>query len=172
MNAPELLTGAVPEDLSAVVALTKACVAHMRSQGIDQWDEVYPDESVIARDIAVGTLHVLRQDGGIIACLTLDEWLDPLWKDLDWSSNGAPVCSIHRVMVHPDHQGRGLAGRIMAVGEALAGAQGFGSIRLDCFTLNPGALRLYEKLGYRRTGVAMMRKGEFMGFEKLLGKAG
>ena len=42
------------------------------------------------------------------------------------------------------------------------------SIRLDSFTQNPGALALYEKLGYRRTGIATMRKGLFIGFEKML----
>ncbi len=164
----ERLEPAVPEDARELVTLTKACVARMRSQGIDQWDEFYPDQSVIARDIAEETLRVVRLGGRIIACLTLDEQMDPLWKDLAWSSSSGKICAIHRVMVHPDHQALGLAGRLMAQAEAMARSLGFQAVRLDCFTLNPGALRLYEKLGYRRTGVALMRKGEFAGFEKLL----
>jgi ribosomal protein S18 acetylase RimI-like enzyme len=49
-----------------------------------------------------------------------------------------------------------------------ARADGRRSIRLDTFAANPGAMALYQKLGYRPVGWAMMRKGVFIGFEKLL----
>lgn len=42
------------------------------------------------------------------------------------------------------------------------------SIRLDVFTQNPFALRLYEKTGYRKTGTADWRKGKFILMEKVL----
>jgi len=35
------------------------------------------------------------------------------------------------------------------------------------FFAKPCAMALYPRLGYRRTGTAMMRKGEFAVFEKL-----
>ena len=67
---------------------------------------------------------------------------------MDWSAAGEPA-AVYRLMVHP-------------------AAQGFRSIHLDCFTANPAAVALYERLGYRRTGTATMRKGPFVCFEKLL----
>ncbi len=161
-----LLEPAAAADIGDLVALTRDCVAHMRSLSIDQWDEVYPDEAVLARDIAEGTQYVMREGGRLVACLALDRRLDSLWDGLDWSPDGDPAGAIHRVMVHPGQQGRGLAARLVTEAEAMAREQGLRSIRLDCFSLNPAALRLYEKLGYRRTGEAMMRKGVFVGFEK------
>ncbi len=157
-----------PSDLAALLALTAACIARMRADGIEQWDEVYPDAAVLARDLAAGALHVLREGDGIIACVTLDTTHDPLWQGMDWSAAGEPAAAVHRLMVHPSAQGRGLAKQLMAHAESLARAQGFRSIHLDCFTANPAALALYERLGYRRTGTARMRKGPFVCFEKLL----
>lgn len=159
---------AVTSDLPALEALTVACVAQMRAQGIEQWDEIYPDGPLIAQDIATGTLHVMEGSDGLIGCVTVDDRPDPLWQGLRWSADGAPFAAVHRLMVRPSCQGRGLAQRLMSHAEASARAQGRRSIRLDAFAKNPAAFALYVKLGYRLTGTALMRKGEFVGFEKLL----
>ncbi|MEQ2008606.1 MAG: GNAT family N-acetyltransferase [Limisphaerales bacterium] len=159
---------AVIADLPHLLALKDACIARMRADGIEQWDEVYPDAAVISRDLAVGTLRVLREGDDILGCVTLDTTHDPLWQGMAWSAAGEPAAAVHRLMVHPAAQGRGLAKQLMAHAESLARARGFRSIHLDCFTANPAALALYERLGYRRTGTATMRKGPFVCFEKLL----
>ena len=155
-------------DYYVLISLKDACIARMRADGIEQWDEVYPDAAVLARDLAVGTLHVLREGDSILGCVTVDTTHDPLWRGMAWSAAGEPAAAVHRLMVHPAAQGRGLAKLLMAHAESLARAQGFRSIHLDCFTANPAALGLYERLGYRRTGTATMRKGPFVCFEKLL----
>ncbi len=155
-------------DVALLVALKDACIARMRADGIEQWDEVYPDAAVFSRDLAAGTLHVLREGDGILGCVTLDTMHDPLWQGMVLSAAGEPAAAVHRLMVDPAAQGRGLAKLLMAHAESLARAQGFRAIHLDCFTSNPAALALYERLGYRRTGTATMRKGPFICFETLL----
>jgi len=159
---------ATPADLVELTALKDACIARMRADGIEQWDEIYPDAGVIGADIEAATLQVMRLEGGIAGCLTLDTNLDPLWAGLDWRPVDGTVGSVHRVMVHPSFQGRGLAKQLMAHAESLAREKGWRAIHLDCFTANPAALALYERLGYRRTGTALMRKGPFICFEKIL----
>lgn len=155
-------------DAPALLQLVRACVAAMRAAGIEQWDEVYPDSGVIARDIEAGTLDVMCDEEQIVACITVDRNMDPLWKELDWRSEGDPAAVVHRLMVHPAQQGRGIAKTFMQHAEAVARNMGCRSIRLDSFLQNPAAMALYPRLGYRRTGTAMMRKGPFAGFEKLL----
>ena len=162
------LSPATDDDLPLLLALKDTCIARMRADGIEQWDAVYPDAAVLARDITAGTLHGLREGDGIIACVTLDTTHDPLWQGMDWSAAGEPAAAVHRLMVHPAAQGRGLAKQLMAHAESLAWAQGFRAIHLDCFIANPAMLGLYERLGYRRTGTATMRKGPFVCFGKLL----
>ncbi len=46
--------------------------------------------------------------------------------------------------------------------------RGIESVRLDAFSLNPYALRMYEGLGYKKVGEANWRKGLFYLFEKNL----
>ena len=60
------MTEAVATDLPQLLTLKDACIARMRADGIEQWDEVYPDAAVLARDLAAGTLHVLREGDGIL----------------------------------------------------------------------------------------------------------
>jgi GNAT superfamily N-acetyltransferase len=159
---------ATRDDAPALLQLTRDCVATMRAAGIEQWDEVYPDAKVIARDIDAGTLEVMRESEELAACITVDRNMDPLWKDLDWSSEGEPPAAVHRLMVRPSQRGRGIAKQFMLHAETVARTLGCRSIRLDCFLHNPAAMALYPRLGYRRTGTATMRKGPFAGFEKLL----
>ena len=159
---------ATSADAETLLALVRDCVAAMRAAGIEQWDEVYPNAETIAADLASGTLHVVCEDEAIIASITIDSNLDPLWQGMDWSADSEPAAAVHRLMVHPSQQGRGLAKQLVLHSENVARSQGCRSIRLDSFLLNPAAMALYPRLGYRRTGTAMMRKGEFAGFEKLL----
>jgi GNAT superfamily N-acetyltransferase len=159
---------ATQDDAPTLLQLTRDCVATMRAAGIEQLDEVYPGAEIISRDIAAGALEVMRENEEIVACITVDRNMDPLWKDLSWSSEGEPPAAVHRLMVHPSQQGRGIAKQFMLRAETVARALGCHSIRLDSFLHNPAAMALYPRLGYRRTGTATMRKGPFAGFEKLL----
>lgn len=165
---PAAIRLATPADGPEVLKLLTDCLAAMRAAGIEQWDEVYPNVGVIENDIAAGALHIHTEAGRITACITIDTTLDPLWQSLDWSPHGTPAGAVHRLMVHPSRQGRGLAKMLMLHAEAVARQKGCRSLRLDSFVKNPAAIALYPRLGYRRTGTAQMRKGAFAGFEKLL----
>ena len=166
-----IIRQAAVADATALLMLVQDCVAAMRALGIEQWDEVYPNADTIANDILAGTLEVLCEGDALLACMVVDRQLDPLWKDMDWTPGSEPAAAVHRLMVHPSQQGRGWARLLMQHAEQRAHAYGCRSIRLDSFLRNPSAMALYPKLGYRRTGTAMMRKGEFAGFEKLLYEA-
>ena len=164
----DLTEQASAADLPLLLALKAACVAQMHAQDIDQWDDVYPSAALLQADVAAGTVQVARADDAVLGAFTLDGRLDPLWEGMDWRPATGPVAAVHRLMVHPAHQGRGLGRQLMARAEALAKQMGFCALRLDAFSANPAALALYDRLGYRRTGSAPMRKGPFVCFEKLL----
>jgi GNAT superfamily N-acetyltransferase len=166
MNAT--IRQATTADAATLLRLLRDCIAAMRAAEIEQWDEVYPDAETIARDTEAGALHVLYEGETIIASITIDSNMDPLWQGMDWSTDSEPAAAVHRLMVHPTQQGRGHAKHLMQHAETVAREQGCRSIRLDTFVQNPAAMVLYPRLGYQPTGTAMMRKGEFAGFEKLL----
>lgn len=158
---------ATDADLPAVMRLVEAVIAGMRARGIEQWDDVYPSADTLAADIAAGSLHVCAVgDDPLNAMFVLDEHHVPEWT-VAWTTLDVAAV-VHRLMVHPRHQGQGLASALMDHAEDLARSRGYEAIHLDCFSRNPQALNLYRRRGYREVGTVMLRKGLFHCFEKQL----
>jgi len=161
---------AVDSDLPAVMTLVDRCIGEMRRRGIDQWDDVYPTLDHFASDVSAGSLFVASVDGEEIAgVFTLDEHQDTEYREVPWAFDEQPVAVVHRLMVDPAQQGNGIARRLMRFAEGTATNLGYQVMRLDAFTLNPYALRLYRALGYRDAGEVTFRKGKLRCFEKRLG---
>lgn len=157
-------------DIESILDLVGACIAGMRSQGIDQWDEVYPDRCTIEGDVEDGTAIIAIVDEKISGFAVLDEHQEPEYGGVPWSfTNRAAV--IHRMMVAPLLEGRGIARALMAFLENRATLFGCSSIRLDAFMKNPRAVRFYERCEYRRAGQVRFRKGDVFCFEKELRRA-
>jgi RimJ/RimL family protein N-acetyltransferase len=107
-------------------------------------------------------------DGGLASVFTLNQECDLDYSKGNWTYQDEPFKILHRLCVDPAYQNRGIGAETMIMMEAMAKKEGVRSIRLDTFSLNPWALRLYEKLGYRWVGELMFRKGLFFLFEKNL----
>ena len=75
---------------------------------------------------------------------------------------------IHRLCVNPKFQNQGIGTQTMKHIEKQVLSKGIDVIRLDAFTLNPFALKMYEKLGYTKVGDVNWRKGKFHLMEKKL----
>ena len=75
---------------------------------------------------------------------------------------------LHRLCVNPKFQNQGVAKKTLIYIEEQLRNAGTKAIRLDVFTQNPYALKLYEKAGYHKTGTADWRKGRFLLMEKNL----
>lgn len=160
---------ATETDLSAVMELVARCIEDMRQHGIDQWDDVYPSLQRLALDVAAGSLHLAHSgEDELVGVFVLDRTQDPEYADVPWTMTEEPVAVVHRLMVEPSFQGRGHAKELMELAEQRAAEEGCAVMRLDAFTLNPGALRLYRSLGYREAGEVSLRKGRFKCFEKRL----
>ena len=158
-------------DIEPILDLLRTCIAGMRSRGIDQWDEVYPDRGSIERDVRNGTAVVAIADQTIAGFAALDEHQEPEYGEVPWSFTGRAAV-IHRMMVAPSVEGRGIARALMTCLESRAMSSGYSSIRLDAFVNNPRAVRFYERCGYHRAGQVRFRKGDFDCFEKELARGG
>jgi ribosomal protein S18 acetylase RimI-like enzyme len=157
-----------PDDLAGVLALVRLCVADLRAHGILQWDEVYPDAESIEHDIAAGHALVARDGEELVAYVACDERQESEYAAVAWQIDREPVAVVHRLMVSPARQGRGLGRRLMRVVEEQAAEAGAACMRLDAFSANPAALTLYAGLGYRVAGSVRFRTGEFTCLEKTL----
>ena len=66
---------------------------------------------------------------------------------------GTTLARLYSVAVSPDFRGQGIAEQLITAGEARAEAAGRVFLRLEVDTENRGAIRLYEKMGYRPFGI-------------------
>ena len=159
---------ATMSDLPKVVAVYECAIQHMNENGIYQWDEKYPNEKILRDDIIAQNLHLYIVENKIASVFVLNKECDPEYSVGNWTDNEASFAVVHRLCVHPHFQHKGIGTRTMLTAEALLMNRGLQSVRLDAFSENPAALRLYEKLGYQRTGSVRFRKGLFFLFEKSL----
>lgn len=156
------------EDLDEIVALVKNAVRTMEDNNIYQWDELYPIKEDFENDIQKGDLYTGFVDGQIAVIFALNQECDEEYKKADWIYSGEKYCIIHRLCVNPVYQNRGVAGATMQYIEEKLKAMGVLAIRLDVFSQNPYALRLYARSGYVKTGCADWRKGHFYLMEKCI----
>ena len=152
------------KDLNGIMALIRSCVRQMESEGILQWDELYPDEATFRRDIERHELFVLDDGGRISGVVALNEHEEPEYRTVGWNWSGSALV-VHRLAVEPSSWGRGHARALMRFAHGVARERQYATIRLDAFSGNPRAVALYERLGYRRAGSVRFRKGEFICFE-------
>jgi len=159
---------AVPGDLDAVSALFRSAIAVMDESGIPQWDEVYPAESDFKNDIEKGQMFLCEYGSRVAAVFVLNRQRDGEYQNGAWRFDEDGSAELHRLCVDPAFQNRGVGAQTVRLAEALLRERSTESVRLDAFSKNPYALRLYEKLGYRRVGEANFRKGLFYLYEKRL----
>jgi GNAT superfamily N-acetyltransferase len=151
-----------------IMKLIARATTTLDEKGIPQWDEIYPDRKTIARDIENGTLYGLMDKDTIAGILVLNENQDREYGEVSWGFDDEKPLVLHRLCLNPDYQGRGLSKVMMSFVEDYARVNGYRSIRLDAFTLNPISLSLYRSVGFIARGEVRFRKGRFICFEKTL----
>lgn len=154
-------------EIDSVMKLINDAIIDMRAKGINQWDEVYPDIEVITEDISEGSLYGYY-DEGLKGIMVLNENQDYEYGEVGWELDDERPLVIHRLCIHPNYQGRGIAKTMVKFAESYACNNNYKSIRLDSFTQNEKACSLYRALGYKAVGTVYFRKGAFYCFEKIL----
>lgn len=156
-------------DLPEISGLVSSAILEMEKNGIHQWDELYPTAEDFSEDISVGDQYVGTVEDRIAVIYTLNQSCDDEYKNGSWQYPNEPFAVIHRLCVSPEFQHKGIAAKTVSHIENELQKQGISVIRLDVFTENPYALRLYEKLGFKKTGTVKWRKGDFFLMEKCIG---
>lgn len=162
---------AVLTDLEMVWKIFTNAILHMDKQGIPQWDEIYPNKDIILDDIKNQQMYLVIENGVPISAVVLNEYQDEEYAALPWRYTDAKTAVIHRLCVSSTEQGKGWGKKTVQLAEQELLKLGYTCVRLDAFSQNPFALRLYESLGYEKAGDVQFCKGKFYCYEKQLNKA-
>lgn len=156
------------EDLDEVCTLVSHAIDIMIKQNIEQWDNLYPTREDFKEDIEKKQLYVGLVDQQIAVIYVLNQEYDDEYKNGDWKYKDKPFYIVHRLCVNPAFQNKGIAKKTLVHMEEQLREMGMDAIRLDVFSKNPYALKLYSHLGYSKVGYANWRKGKFYLMEKYI----
>ena len=155
-------------DLNEICALISSATDAMIRENILQWDEIYPNRDIVAYDIENKQLTVGTENGKIAVIYTLNQECDEGYTNGKWKYSDNSFCVVHRLCVSPEYQNKGVAKTTMQRIHNEAKKLGVTSIRLDVFSENPYALKLYKGFGFKEAGYAYWKKGKFLIMEKIL----
>jgi ribosomal protein S18 acetylase RimI-like enzyme len=158
------------EDLENIMKMYKSCVTGMLENGIDQWDDTYPNTEIISEDLNVGTYYVSEMDGAIIGGVNIDKNQDDTYLALDWEDKSDSFLVVHRLGVKEEFWNKKIGKDLMLFTEKLVIEKGLKSIRLDTYSGNPKAMEFYRRLGYIELGTIDLKpeKDKYYCFEKII----
>ena len=140
------------DDIDFLIEITKACANYMIGNGIFQWNEHYPSKAVFINDLDRKELFVLELKDRVIGCVVISTIMDEEYLPIDWLTESKKNLYVHRLAIHPDHQGNGYAQELMTFAENHAIKNEYASIRLDTFSQNSRNQKFYELRGYKHLG--------------------
>ena len=153
-------------DLDEVEAIIRASVDELNRNNIPQWDEVYPARADFKADIDIDSLYKGCIGDRIAVIFALNSKCEPDYLTAAWQHPEVPSIVLHRFIVHPDFQHRGIGRMTLEYIEKLLAAEGIHALRLDAFSENRFSLAMYYRAGYTIAGHADWRTGHFYLMEK------
>lgn len=100
------------QDLQKILAVIHQAQEDLKSQGVDQWQEGYPNEEIVRLDISRGENYVLEDENGEIAGTVVFSFRkEPSYEKIyegAWKSRDA-YAVIHRIAVDRDRKRLGVA---------------------------------------------------------------
>ena len=160
-------------DIDEIMEIIERAQEHFKNEGIDQWQNNYPNHEVIKEDIDNDNSYILKDGDKIVATTAVIFDGDPTYNtiyDGEWLSLGEYTV-IHRMAVNFNRRGSGLASIFIKEIEKLSIDKEIYSIKVDTHRENIPMQRLLFKNAYKECGIVYLEdKGERIAFEKLLEK--
>ncbi len=135
-------------DLDEVFQIFMDAKSELERNGISQWTSKYPTVSIIESDLRNGVLYVIKKGNEIVGAINISDQQEKEYQKVNWLFDDTKVLVIHRLVVKPEHQGKGYAKQLMDFAEGFAIENDYTSIRLDTYTKNNRSINFYKKRNY------------------------
>lgn len=155
-------------DINDVMTIINQAKVYFKANGINQWQDGYPNETSIINDINNQEAYVLEDNGQVIATAMISINGEPTYNYIEgkWLQNDDYLV-IHRIAVKEDQKGKGLSKIILD--EALKLFNTYPSIRMDTHEDNLSMQRFLTKYGFDYCGIIYLEnKDKRRAYEKLL----
>ena len=159
------------KDLPAIMEMINDAKTALKAAKVDQWQDGYPNEEIIKQDIESGNAHLVIEGNKAVGYGVLEFGKEPAYAKIykgKWQSND-PYATIHRVVVHHEHKGKGVSRFLFSHFEQLCILHDTSWLRIDTHEKNAPMNKLIIKSGFTRSGAVYIReKVERTVFDKKL----
>ncbi|WP_050615101.1 GNAT family N-acetyltransferase [Bacillus testis] len=161
----------VESDIDRIMMIIKQAQLYFKQNGIDQWQDNYPNRQTFKQDIANGCSYVLEKEGKIIGTSVISFDEEVTYRNIydgQWLSTGDSAV-IHRLAVDSQYKGLGISSVIMKQAERMCAEKHIHSIKVDTHEENMPMQRLLEKNGFTYCGVIYLQNNsKRVAFEKII----
>lgn len=155
------------QDIDSVLVIIEEAKQYFKEQGINQWQDGYPNRNSIINDINNKEGYVLEENGQILATCMISIKEDPTYQYIEdgaWINNGL-YAVIHRVATRSDQKGKGLAS--LFIKEIKNIYPTIKSIRVDTHPDNKSMQQVFNKNEFSYCGIIYLSNGDKrMAYEK------
>lgn len=161
----------VETDVTSIMNIIKQAQAYFKEQGINQWQDNYPNFETVKKDIINKNGYILLKDNNIVGTVAVafdgEKNYEAIY-DGEWISNDE-YAVIHRIAVDHNYKGLGLSSVIIKNIEKICLKKGVHSIKVDTHKENLSMQKLLQKNRFQYCGIIYLEdKSKRIAFEKML----
>lgn len=150
------------EDENKILTIYKAASVFLAQQGINQWQNNYPNAESFNDDILRNISYKLvNENNEILAVASLDTAIDPNYAKIyegHWLKNNA-YATIHRIAVNQEIGQKGLGYITFQKLIERARQLDFKEVRIDTHPNNKIMQHLITKIGFEYRGIILVKDG-------------
>lgn len=159
------------KDVKGIMKIIDKAKDYLKSKGINQWQNGYPNESTIIEDIDNENSYVLTLNNEIIGTTALffeiektyNNIYDGKWKTL------SDYTVIHRIAIDENLKGKNIGEEIIKEIEKITLKRNIHSIKVDTHRNNKSMRNFLKKNGFEYCGIIYIEDGsERLAFEKTI----
>ncbi len=158
------------EDIKRIMEIVNDAKEYLKGQGIDQWQDGYPNEKSFKSDIDKGESYVVV-DGQVIGCMALSFSGEETYNVIEgaWLTNDK-YGVIHRMAVDKEYKGKRVANKLLEFSEKDANEKGVYSIKIDTHPENMSMQKWIANNGFEDCGIIYLENGaKRFAYEKVIG---
>jgi GNAT superfamily N-acetyltransferase len=162
---------AIGSEIPQIWDILQKAIQRRKEDGSEQWQDGYPNPTVVQNDIEKGAGFVLTDGETIIGycAVLINDESEYANIEGNWITNNDFVV-FHRVAISEAYMGKGLAKEMMKYIEEFALKHNIYSVKADTNFDNPAMMKSFEKAGYVYCGEVYFRGSSRKAYEKVLVK--
>lgn len=167
---PEItLVRASSSEVAQAMSMIDSAKKLLHDEGVDQWQNGYPDEACIRQDIQDGKGYFAVSGTRKLGYLCIDFGGEPAYEHLqgEWGTQ-EPYLVVHRMAFSSEARGRGLSEAVLSAAGEFARRKGVYSFRVDTDEDNARMKHILGKLGFAYRGTIWFDNSVKIAYDKKL----